>query len=99
MRLTKRLRRTAAALLLLALLAPFITSAPARQRRGEDQTAAPRAAHRRRPVPLRLPRTLRRPLRRGRPAPPARLRRVVDGLQLRPRPDRDGAGARDDVDG
>ncbi|MBV8857152.1 MAG: alkaline phosphatase family protein [Acidobacteria bacterium] len=47
MRLTERLRTTAAALLLLALLAP--SAAPARQRRGEAPRAAPAAVQTKRP--------------------------------------------------
>jgi predicted AlkP superfamily pyrophosphatase or phosphodiesterase len=49
MRLTNALRRTAAPLLLLALLAPFTTQAPARQRRGEAPRAAAAAAQPKRP--------------------------------------------------
>ena len=49
MRPTKRLRRPAAALLLLALLAPFTTKAPARQRRGEAPRAPAAAAQAKRP--------------------------------------------------
>jgi predicted AlkP superfamily pyrophosphatase or phosphodiesterase len=49
MRLTKRLRTTAAALLLLALLAPPTAPARARQRRGEAQRATPAAVQTKRP--------------------------------------------------
>jgi predicted AlkP superfamily pyrophosphatase or phosphodiesterase len=49
MRQTKRVRTTAAALLLFALLAPFATAASARQRRAQVQRATPAAVQWKRP--------------------------------------------------